>query len=270
MKSFAVLVCVLALLCSANAIPTIISTGVDCLNGISCAPGQTCMSNTTGVGMAYSCSPLPNAVRCMDARFSCPASTICAEELKCVAVDGSVSDGVLNVDAFAVAESRDFGKGMQLMSRSICGAIANSFRLPNFCRCNEAPLGGELTCQVGLGNIISIGASAFIFPCGTPASLGYRAWASLLGMSRSIGRTWTAAFSMNMDIPGASFGIPIATLTARAEISGEISGGVAAARLNIGACGCAGIWRFKKCWCNPTGWLPVRIIEGRADFRRLC
>jgi hypothetical protein len=52
MKSFAVLVCVLALLCSANAIPTIISTGVDCLNGISCAPGQTCMSNTTGVGMA--------------------------------------------------------------------------------------------------------------------------------------------------------------------------------------------------------------------------
>jgi hypothetical protein len=45
----------------------------------------------------------------MDARFSCPASTVCAEELKCVAVDGSVSDGVLNVDAFAVAESRDFG-----------------------------------------------------------------------------------------------------------------------------------------------------------------
>jgi hypothetical protein len=73
---------------------------------------------------------------------------------------------------------------MQLMRSSICGAIANSFRLPNFCRCNEAPLGGELTCQVGLGNIISIGASAFIFPCGTPASLGYRAWASLLGMSR--------------------------------------------------------------------------------------
>jgi hypothetical protein len=53
----------------------------------------------------------------MDARFSCPASTICAEELKCVAVDGSVSDGVLNVDAFAVAESRDFGAQHQNNSR---------------------------------------------------------------------------------------------------------------------------------------------------------
>jgi hypothetical protein len=45
----------------------------------------------------------------MDARFSCPTSTICAEELKCVAADGSFSDGVLNVDAFLVAEFRDFG-----------------------------------------------------------------------------------------------------------------------------------------------------------------
>ena len=57
----------------------------------------------------YSCSPLPNAVRCMDARFSCPASTTCAEELKCIAADGSVSEGVLNVDAFAALEFRDFG-----------------------------------------------------------------------------------------------------------------------------------------------------------------
>jgi hypothetical protein len=45
----------------------------------------------------------------MDARFSCPSSTTCAEELKCVAADGSISDGVLNVDAFLVAEFRDFG-----------------------------------------------------------------------------------------------------------------------------------------------------------------
>ena len=126
-----------ALLCGASALPTIISSGadsVDCLNGISCAQSQTCMSNLTGAGMRvhifsrgtysarkirirlpshlslqYACAPLPNAVRCMDARFSCPASTVCAEEIKCVAADGTVTDGILNVDAFGVAEFRDFG-----------------------------------------------------------------------------------------------------------------------------------------------------------------
>ena len=66
----------------------------------------------------------------------------------------------------------------------ICNAINNFFRLPSFCRCTGAPLGGELSCSVGLGNIISIGASASLFPCGTPASFGYKAWASLLGQSR--------------------------------------------------------------------------------------
>jgi hypothetical protein len=59
--------------------------------------------------LQYACAPLPNAVRCMDARFSCPASTVCAEDVKCVAEDGTVTDGILNVDAFSVAEFRDFG-----------------------------------------------------------------------------------------------------------------------------------------------------------------
>ena len=45
----------------------------------------------------------------MDARFSCPASTVCAQEIKCVAADGTVTDGILNIDAFRVAKFRDFG-----------------------------------------------------------------------------------------------------------------------------------------------------------------
>jgi hypothetical protein len=51
MKTYSVFVFALALLCGANALPTIVSPGIDCLNGISCAAGQTCMSNATGVGM---------------------------------------------------------------------------------------------------------------------------------------------------------------------------------------------------------------------------
>jgi hypothetical protein len=49
MKSV-LLLCGLAFLCVANAFPTIALAGIDCGNGLSCAPEQTCMSNTTGAG----------------------------------------------------------------------------------------------------------------------------------------------------------------------------------------------------------------------------
>jgi hypothetical protein len=64
-----------------------------------------------------SCSPLPNAVRCNDARLSCPASFVCADDgrnafgsSKSVASDGSIVDAAINVDPFQVAEMRDFGE----------------------------------------------------------------------------------------------------------------------------------------------------------------
>ncbi len=50
MKTTALLVCALALLCGARALPTIAPAGIDCGNGLSCASGQTCFSNATGAG----------------------------------------------------------------------------------------------------------------------------------------------------------------------------------------------------------------------------
>ncbi len=47
MKTFAIVACVLALLCAASALPTIAPNAQDCGNGIFCAPSQTCMSNAT-------------------------------------------------------------------------------------------------------------------------------------------------------------------------------------------------------------------------------
>jgi hypothetical protein len=73
-----------------------------------------------------------------------------------------------------------------------------------------------------------------------------------------------------MDIPGAKVGLPLVSANARAEIHGEINGGVAAVHLDIGACGCVGVWKLKKCWCNPTNWLPVNVFTGQYDFSRLC
>ena len=126
MKTLFILSFVFALLCSANAAPSIPNLQ-QCGNGISCAPSQTCMTNATGAGavvinfplschyfyflspllnaphspvLQYACSPLPNAVRCNDARFSCPSTTTCAQGCKCEAADGSLVNAVTNVDAF--------------------------------------------------------------------------------------------------------------------------------------------------------------------------
>jgi hypothetical protein len=276
MKPISILSCVLLLtfggIGGVNAIITPIAQ--DCGNGISCAPRQTCMSNATGAGLVYACSPLYRAVRCMDARFSCPMSYTCVENSRCVAAAAEDSiNAVLNLDAFRVAELRDFGLGVLPTSLSICGPITRNFRLPNFCTCTDARLGGELGCMVGLQNYISIGATAWFRPCDSPANFGYRAWASLLGASRSIGNTWSASFSLTRPIPGASFEIGRSNAGARVELTGEISRFVLSTRVAIGVCATLGVGPFSLQMCNPTvlPWLPVTILNGpRFDFSRFC
>ena len=271
----------------ATALPTIAPIAQHCANGIFCAPFQTCMSNATGAGLLYACSPLPNAVRCMDARFSCPAFFVCAENSLCVtspeatsnattATDATIAttlDAVVNVDAFEVAEMRDFGSGMRPTALSVCGPITSAFRLPNFCTCRDARFGGELSCVIGIQTYITIGASAWVLPCASPSNFGYRAWVSLLGASQSIGNTWVAAFTLMAPIPGASFEIGVARVGARAELSGDISHFVISTRVAIGACAKIGVGFFSKEFCNPSAlpWLPVTIINGpRYDFTRFC
>ena len=256
-----------------DAIPNIDVNAQDCGNGITCAPSQTCMSNMTGAGLIYACSPLINAERCIDARFSCPSNSKCIEENKCIFPDGNSTDAVINLDAFHVSLIRDFGTGMKLTSLSICGSIVNNFRLPNFCTCQDARFGGQLSCTIGLQNFISIGASAWVLPCASPANVGYRAWASLLGMSQSAGRTWTASFSANVPIPGTGFELGIARASAQAELSGNIDRLIISTQLAIGVCARVGVGPFSKELCNPSAlsWLPVTILRGpRFDFSRLC
>jgi hypothetical protein len=257
------------------ALPTIAPATENCGNGILCTASQTCMSNATavGAGLVYACSPLPHAVRCMDARFSCPALSSCVEDLKCIYPDGNLTDAVVNVDAFEVAEFRDFGSGMKPTALSICGPLTGTFRLPNFCTCRDARFGGELGCTIGLQNYISVGASAWVLPCASPANFGYRAWASVLGMGTSVGRTWSASFSANIPIPGASFEIGVANVGARAEVSADISRFIISTNLAIGVCGRIGVGFFSRQLCNPSAlrWLPVNILSGpRVDFSRFC
>ena len=264
------------LVCSVSAVPFLSN---DCGNGISCAPLQTCMSNATGAGIVYACSPLPNAVRCMDARFSCPADTVCAENATCITASATATatiptDAVINLDAHQVADLRDFGAGMKPTAFSICGALTSIFRLPSFCTCRDARLGGELGCTIGLQTFITIGASAWILPCAPQANVGYRAWVSIPNVvTTSIGQTWTAAFTVSQPIPGAHLHIGGASAGARAELSGHIARQVISTRLAIGACARLGIGPFSRELCNPSvlRWLPVTVINGpRFDFSRFC
>jgi hypothetical protein len=180
----------------------------------------------------------------------------------------------MNVDAYRVADMRDFGSGMKPTAFSICGPITGTFRLPNFCTCKDAPLGGELGCTIGVQTYITIGASAWVLPCASPASFGYRAWVSVPGVAtRSVGTTWTAAFTLSQPIPGASFELGVASVGARAELSGDISRFIISTRLAIGACARLGVGAFSKEICNPSAlpWLPVPVLHGpRYDFSRFC
>lgn len=284
----AALFMVAVMCCSVSAIPTILPDANDCGNGISCAPDQTCMSNATGAGIVHACSPLPRAVRCMDARFSCPAATACADNFTCISASATVSvsatvgasatvsaitDAVVNLDAHQVADVRDFGAGLKPTALSICGAITAVFRLPNFCTCKDARLGGELGCTIGIQTFITVGASAWLLPCASPASVGYRAWVSVPGVvTRSIGQTWTAAFTISQPIPGATFEVGIASAGARAELSGDVSRGIISTRLAIGACARLGVGPFSRELCNPSALrLPITVINGpRYDFSRFC
>lgn len=280
MKPIAFLSCALMFLC-VNAIPNIAPSLVvkDCANGIYCAPTQTCMSNMTGAGLIYACSPFTNAVRCMDARFSCPHEYVCAENSRCILnqthMEGLASeiDAVLNLDAYEVSKFRDFGKGMKPTAVSICGPITGLFRLPNFCTCKEVQMGSELGCVVGLQTYISIGASAWFLPCASPANFGYKVWASLLGMSHSIGNTWSSSFTLTRPIPGASLEIGSSNAGARIELSGEVNRFVLSTRVAIGVCAKIAVGPFTLQMCNPTAlsWLPVTILNGpRYDFSRFC
>jgi hypothetical protein len=180
---------------------------------------------------------------------------------------------VVNVDAHQVADVRDFGAGLKPTALSICGAITTAFRLPNFCTCRDARLGGELGCTIGIQTFITVGASAWVLPCASPASVGYRAWVSVPGViTRSVGQTWTAAFTISQPIPGATFEVGIASAGARAELSGDVSRGIISTRLAIGACARLGLGPFSRELCNPSALrLPITVINGpRYDFSRFC
>ncbi len=154
---------------------------------------------------------------------------------------------------------------------SICGAIINHFTLPNFCKCAKSSYGGKMTCDVGVGNTLTVGASAWFEPCGIPAaSFGWEAYVKANGANLAkIGKSWTASFFFAFDIPYASASIGLASGGARAELSGSVSGRRIDAKFGIGFC--ASLGPFEGCNPNlpwPAPSLPIQLVHGVFTFEK--
>ena len=158
---------------------------------------------------------------------------------------------------------------MQPLAYSLCTAVDQYFKLPNFCSCAHESFGGKLACSVGIGGA-SIGASAWFEPCGSPASFGYEAYAKLYGMGYKIGQKWTARFLFTKMIPYASAEIGLASGGARAELAGVVNGGRIEATFGIGFCAEV----LSMGGCNPYipfgPSLPIQLLQGTLDFSRYC
>lgn len=179
----------------------IVDLATDCGNGITCAPGHTCMSSSRGAGKKvtpkkarqlplplfsplrcnpsawqFACSPLSNAVRCSDARYSCPAASTCQTGNVCL-LNGATTAATVNVDPSAAS-----------IPDNICGAIINNFQIPNYCSCAVVAstgdyLGGMLACATALPSTITVSANAWFLPCAKsrPPSFWFSAAADSTG-----------------------------------------------------------------------------------------
>ena len=163
------------------------------------------------------------------------------------------------------------------VKNAICGPLS---RIPSFCNCAPSgAIGATVTCSVGIpfSGGLTIGASAHFLPCGSPASMGYRAW---IGSRELASRTWQAQFNMNIPLPAppAGFRLGIASLTTQAELAGVVSRGRIQASVALGACGSIALVG-SCCNSNCPGMsgnvmgvplLPVRLLSGSYDFSRFC
>jgi hypothetical protein len=128
-----------------------------------------------------------------------------------------------------------------------------------------------MTCNVGVGNTLTVGASAWFEPCGTPAaSFGWEAYVKAGGSNLAkIGKSWSASFFFSFDIPYASASIGLASGGARAELRGSVSGRRIDATFGIGFC--AKLGPFEGCNPDlppPLPSLPIQLVKGDLTFAK--
>ncbi len=164
------------------------------------------------------------------------------------------------------------------VKNAICGPLS---KIPSFCNCavsnNAANIGAIVTCPtVSLpGTGVTIGAQAHFLPCGSAASVGYRAWTNQKSL---VDQKWSGQFNTNINLVGFSLGIA-GSFDVRAELQGSVAGNKITANVALGACGTYGL--PKKTCCNTqcpipqfkvnnVPIVPLRLLTGTYDFSKFC
>jgi len=234
---------------------------VTCGNGITCDVGQTCMSSANGAGNRYACSPLSNAVRCSDARFSCPFGSTCRPDYSCD-LNGVTSAITLNVDPVRSTS----GAG------NICGPIINNFNIPNYCTCAQVAFGddrrsrgGRVTCLTGLPSTVVVTAQAVFMPCSSVRPSFFWFSASADSSVNHINLA-DGPFEMStLPVSGSILQLGISRSTNNMRTFGFVANSRIQAGFSIGQC----IVTNLETTCHDQGH-DVVLTLGDFDFASFC
>jgi hypothetical protein len=162
---------------------------------------------------------------------------------------------------------------------SLCGIISDA--LPSICTCKDSKVGGNLTCEVDLlvDKFTFIGD---IQPCAMPAYMSFDVLEDALNFdccdSQIPGASDACCLKIEADgppisnpIPGISIVTPLGSGGAYVDLS--IEGNAAALKFKVAMDVCVSVPIVgKKCGSSidPTGTLPVQILDGTFDFSDIC
>jgi len=183
----------------------------------------------------------------------------------------------MNVRAFQTASHRDFGRGLQPVSESICGAIINNLNLPNFCRCTETSLpndprsrGGTIECRVGVDSMTQLNVFATIMPCASAGPTHVSVSGNLVNTAPSSRRIVedgrpALRFANILDRLNA-FRIGNDEVSVNLGFTGQVLGSNLWSNINANVC----LRNSQTAQCNIAGILPITFTSGNFDFAGLC
>jgi len=156
----------------------------------------------------------------------------------------------------------------QSKNGGFCDIIAAD--LPDICTCSEETGGLKIDCSVDFMGIDTIGVSATMLPCASPASMSMEITEADAGIDYPIAGI-TAGYSGDIPIPGLSVAIPVVG-DAGVQAAVSIDGNADSFEFSLGLDACVDIPIVgSECGADlDPDQLPVPILSGSYSFGDLC